>query len=687
MPSIKHTLLFLFIFAVSFHTYSQVERAPIYPGCDENDLDNLDFCFDYSVRNFIYEHFNIPNTVTKTNYNGEVKVYFVVDKNGQFEVLYVNTMYKELEAEAKRVFANLPQVKPATFNGRAIENQYIIPIKIPLTKPTQEITNTDTSEKGLDVTTVVKNTSKNLFPEFESELNIPFTHRSYDNLIYHLQKGQNTHSAFKPYIYNEVKPYVDLKAQRETILKDKTSWGGRKLWNEHFVLVNGKNFWFTVNPMLDLQLGKDNSDVDYTYNNTRAVQIQGALGKKFSFQTSLYESQGRFADYFNQYARSMRTNDGNTYVVPGRGKAKVFKDDGFDYPVAEAYISYTPNNFFNFQFGNGKNFIGDGYRSLLLSDGAPPSTFFKISTKFWKIKYTNLWMWTDDVRPSSGGDNGRNLRKYVAIHHLSWNATERLNIGLFESVTTNNINGDGFDIAFFNPIIFYRSVEFGLGSESGNAQIGLNLKYKFSDNFYAYNQLLIDEMTVGEVFSGDGYWGNKFGLQFGAKYFDAFKVKNLMLQGEFNWVRPYTYSHQYVDLNNGHYNQSLSHQWGGNFWETIAIARYNKNRWFGSAKFVIGKKGFDFNNSNISYGGDIYKSYDDRVSDYNNEVGQGNTSNIFIADLQGGYVVNPVHNFQLFAGFTYRDFDPVQAINSAPNSTTWFTVGLRSEVFNWYFDF
>ena len=61
----------------------------------------------------------------------------------------------------------------------------------------------------------------------------------------------------------------------------------------------------------------------------------------------------------------------------GRGKAKSFKEGGFDYPVAEAYLSYTPNEFFNFQFGNGKNFIGDGYRSFFLSDVASPYPFLK----------------------------------------------------------------------------------------------------------------------------------------------------------------------------------------------------------------------------------------------------------------------------------------------------------------------
>ena len=148
-----------------------------------------------------------------------------------------------------------------------------------------------------------------MFPEFQSELNIPFVHQEYDDIIYHLNKDENTHTASKPYLFNEVKPYINLEAKRTSILKDKESWGGRKLHNEHLALVKGKNFWFTLNPVFDLQVGKDNSDVDYTYNNTRGLQIQGSLGKKFSFSTSFYESQGRFAEYVNKDTRRLRSSN------------------------------------------------------------------------------------------------------------------------------------------------------------------------------------------------------------------------------------------------------------------------------------------------------------------------------------------------------------------------------------------
>ena len=526
------------------------------------------------------------------------------------------------------------------------------------------------------------NGQNDLFPEHNTQLTIPFTHNSYTELDFYFNKGENAHTASKPYLFSYAANFVDLSNLKEPLLKDKSSFFGRKLWNEHFFSVQSDQYWFTINPVADLQIGKDNTDD--TYNNTRAIQIRGGLGKKFNFSTSFYESQGRFADYINQYAR-VNPPLGAGGVVPGRGKGKSFKRNGLDYPVAEAYLSYTPNETFNFQFGNGKNFIGDGYRSFMLSDVAAPGTFFKINTKFWKIKYTNIWMWLDDVRRGVS-INETNFRKYVAIHHLSWNVNKRLNLGLFEAVVSAN-TGNGFDINFFNPIIFYRAAEFTKGSESGNAMIGLNSKYKLTDNITAYSQFVLDELTVGRFFDGSGYWGNKFAFQLGAKYFNAFKVDNLYLQGELNIARPYTFSHfGNGTLNYGHFNQPLGHLWGSNFWETVGIARYKKGRWFANAKVVVGEKGFDING--LNYGGDIYRSNDERIGDTGIEIGQGNKTSIFIGDLQAGYVVNPTTNLQFFGGLTVRNFDPtMQTTDLTKQNTTWITVGLRTDLFNWYFDF
>lgn len=84
-----------------------------------------------------------------------------------------------------------------------------------------------------------------------------------------------------------------------------------------------------------MQLCKDfNADFSYTFNNTRVVYIQGGLGENLSFSASVYESQGRFAQYYNSYAESLKAFGPDPAIIPGRGIAKRFKENACDYPVA-----------------------------------------------------------------------------------------------------------------------------------------------------------------------------------------------------------------------------------------------------------------------------------------------------------------------------------------------------------------
>ncbi|MCK5815330.1 MAG: gliding motility protein RemB [Flavobacteriaceae bacterium] len=682
----KKSLIPLLFVLFSISLFSQEEKFPIYEGCENKTAGELMQCFREKLTLEVITNINLPEVIKKDSVTTVVNVVYFVTKEGDFKVLQVNTPYEEFEKEVKRVFDSLPKVTPAKYNNHNIEMQFVLPIHIPLNPNQGKIITKVVELPNEEDLEIVKADSLNLL-EHHSQLNMPYTHSGYAMLDYHFAKGKNSHTAVKPYVYSEIETYVDLDKQKSLLMKDESSWLGKKLWNEHLFQVEGKDFWFTVDPLLDLQIGIDNSDLDYTYNNTRGLQIQGALGKKMSFSTTIYESQGRFPDYVNRYAESLKASGGNPAIIPGRGLAKRFKTDAYDYPVAEAYISYTANKYFNFQMGHGKNFIGDGYRSVLLSDIASAYPFFKINTSFWKIKYTNIWMSLRDVRPEVTVE-GVFKTKFTSMHYLSWNVTKKLNIGLFESVIWDDTNGRGFDFSYMNPIIFYHSIEFSTGSRSGNALIGLSGKYKFNDQISMYTQLMLDEMTIGEVGSGDGYWGNKNGFQIGAKYHDAFGVKNLYLQAEYNSVRPFTYSHNFPTLNYGHANQPLAHSWGGNFYEVVGIANYNYKRWYGKLKVNVGEKGFDIVGDAASYGGDIYRDYSDRAGDYGQEIGQGNTTNIFIGDLQTGYLVNPATNLKIFGGFTFRSFNP-ESINPVFESTnsTWVNLGLRTDLFDWSFDF
>ncbi len=693
-----------FIAIMCFTAWSQgtsqvYEKYPVFPECQNETINALESCFNSTLQSYVIQNFEVPQEVIEDGYEGALNILFEVTAEGRFKVLYVDAAYQSLREEVVRVFGTLPTVAPATYSGRPSYMQFTMPLAIPLVStpnaaaPTHKLPpNPSERDFVIDRSSEISEIEVQPYEnqEYRSNLNIPLSHHEYARFDAALnQVGANTHTAQKPFLYSEVSHYYNFQGQYEALTFDKTSWFGRKLWNEHLVQFSGEDYWVTLDLGVDLQVGKDtDADID-TYNNTRLVYAQGGLGGNFAFFAAVYESQGRFAGYFNQYAESIAPDGGNPAIIPGRGIAKRFRSDSYDYPFATGHISYTPSKFFNFQLGHGKTFLGDGYRSLLMSDNASAYPFFRLNTTFWKLKYTNTWMSLRDVRPEVTAD-GSFRTKYMANHYLSYNVTKRLNVGLFESVIWENDNDRGFDFNYLNPVIFYRAIEFSTGSRGGNALIGLSAKYKFSDEINAYGQLIIDEFSSSDVFGGEGSYKNKTGYQLGAKYYNAFGVHDLYLQAEYNRVRPYTYSHNTIVLNYGHNNQPLAHTLGANFSEFIAIARYNYGRIFADAKVVVAKRGLEFNTpeNTTFYGGSIYGTEDDRISDLGNELGQGNTTDFFHAEFQAGYIINPATNLKLYGSVIFRDFNPaVDTLTVFDNQTTWINFGLRTDLFNWYYDF
>lgn len=676
-------------------------RFPIFPNCKKLDGEALEQCFYNEVQDFVFQNFVVPEDLVKNNFQGKIKVLFEVNEEGAFKVIYVNATDETLVQEAKRVFGKFSKVEPSTYGGNPAYSKYNITISIPLKSVAQMAAEAEEATKVVEaknapdkklteLDSIVYKKFDN--PQFKSHLNIPFSHSYYAYFDAAVNKmGSNNHTASKPFTYVEVAKYYDFAVENEKIKKNKSGWWGRKLWNENLVEIQGEDYWFVLNPIVDFQGGSASGNEQVkTFVNTRGINLSGGLGSQLNFTTTIYESQGRFANYYNNYIESIAPSGGNPAVIPGIGIAKEFKTDAYDFPLAEANLTFAPARFIDLQLGYGRNFIGDGYRSIFQSDGVSPYPYFKINTNFWKIKYTNTYMWLKDVRPEVTVDKTY-AQKFMANHYLSWNISNRLNLGLFESVVWSDTNNRGFDMYFVNPIIFYRAVEFAASGRTGNALLGLTYKYKWNNNVNLYGQLLIDEFSTEAVKGGDNSWKNKFAYQLGVKYFNAFHVNNLLLQLEYNHVRPYVYSHSDPLTNYGHTNQSVGHQWGGNFEELVAIARYHKGRVFADAKVTYGVRGLDFSNSgaNSNYGGNIYRDYDvDRYADIGVKVGQGNETNVFITDLQAGYVVNPMTNLKIFGSFIYRKFDPMQdTLTAVKESTSWFSLGIRSDVFNWYFDY
>src|SRR5690606_36830910 len=202
-----------------------------------------------------------------------------------------------------------------------------------------------------------------------------------------------------------------------------------KIWNEHLIDVEGDDFTFFADFLPDFQVGKDFAGAGKTtWLNTRGFQAGGSIKNKFFFYTSGYENQGVFADYINDFINEHR-------VVPGQMYGKLGAEEQ-DWTYVSAVVSYSPVRNLNFSLAYDKNFIGDGYRSMLLSDVSSNSTYFKFNGVFGDVSISSIWSYMLDPREKVNEEFSRSgsLRKWGAFQYVDWNVDNRFSIGLFHSL-------------------------------------------------------------------------------------------------------------------------------------------------------------------------------------------------------------------------------------------------------------
>jgi hypothetical protein len=332
-------------------------------------------------------------------------------------------------------------------------------------------------------------------------------------------------------------------------------------------------FILKINPILNLGLGAE-VDNRLILNNGRGVEFRASIMKKISVYMAVTSNQQLLPSYIDN-----RIFNTNFQAYPGQGyfkydnasPSRLFKQVTYDYYDYRGYVNFAILKHIDVQFGHDKNFIGNGYRSLFLSDNSAPYLFLKLNTRIWRINYENIFAELQG-QYKRGGDQLLD-KKFAAFHHLTLSATNWLDIGFFEGVIMNRKKQ--FDIQYLNPIIFYRSIEQSIGSPD-NSLIGVDFKANIVRHGQFYGQFLLDEFNFSQF--KKKWWGNKYGFQLGGKYVDVGGIKNLDLQIEFNMVRPYTFTHfrdNKISLANyTNYNQALAHPLGANFREFIAIVKY-----------------------------------------------------------------------------------------------------------------
>jgi hypothetical protein len=494
--------------------------------------------------------------------------------------------------------------------------------------------------------------------------------------IYHYSTELNSWYDDSKYKHTSLQPFYSSDTSSQT-KSNRKNWLSRKLFDEHLYQIKNDKYTLNLNFLPDMYIGTE-GDGRILWNNTRGFDINGSVARNFSFGFQLYETQSLFPQYIDSINIAKRVVVGQGWYEPRTTLLQLF-----DYTYSTAHIAYKTGNF-NFQLANDKLFIGDGYRSLLLSDVSIPYPYFKASFETKRLQYTSIYMQhIDPFAPTFSQELGQR-KKWAVMHYLNWNFNEKWSLGLFDAVIwqdDDSVGKRGFEMSYANPIIFLRAAEYTTGS-SDNALIGLNLKYQWNKNNKVYGQLLIDELKIDEYFANNGWWANKFGVQLGVRSRNIFKIVNLNGFTEFNLVKPYTYTHKNTLRSYTNYGDALAHPLGANFVENVSRLEYAYKRWRPMLQINYARYGVDSANGSTNVGTDILASYNTRDKEYGNNMLQGIPASLLFIDFRVAYVFNPKTNLRLELGYIYRD----NKIDGISNVSNIITFGLRSSFRNLYFD-
>lgn len=450
--------------------------------------------------------------------------------------------------------------------------------------------------------------------------------------------------------------------------KEYDSWVMRKLKNDHLFEVHTKDFNLQGDAMLNLELNpKKDASGRNAFTNTRGYLFSGTVGSRIFFSTSFYETQSIFPVYMDSVVskRGAFNNgpDPERGSVPGYGRWKHYNTSttyDYDYTLATGSfgVRLYENSFL--QFGHDKQFVGYGYRSMLLSDASTPYPFFRAQFSFWKnrIAYSTTWavlQSLDRIAPKSYNSKEVMFRRLGArFSYLSFQPSSWFSLGFFDATTwTWRGNSSPASIEYYTPQAFIYT-----GNGIRNHISGLNGQVTLFKMLQGYGQYAIN------------YGGRGEAAQFGLKVFGP--VRNMIIQFEYNKVGQSFY-YSSVDSNNTVFIEEPLQK------GTNELDYYQNNDLIMGHPMGVALDEVIFKTS--------YRLRDFMGSVSVNYTRQNSVSNpktIRFLQVEGGYVINPKSNAQLIVGV-------IQRSETSPNSGVinelYPYIAFRTNIFNRYLDF
>ena len=408
-------------------------------------------------------------------------------------------------------------------------------------------------------------------------------------------------------------------------------WITAKLYGEHLIQLKKPNIQLYVDPLFDFSYGQEFTapvgGSHSLYTNTRGFTLSAKIGEKVYFHTDFRENQARFPDYLSDFVDSLG-------VVPGSGRVKDFKTDAFDFNMASGYVGIEAAKWLSINFGHSKQFLGDGHRSLLLSDNAFNYPYASYILRFGKenqfhYRYSIALMQNLDRLPAGDTPESIFKRKYMSYSYLSYKPIAMLELGFYESVIwkdyDNTTGTEPFNFNALNPVPLVNTAIYGFSNSKANPRVGMNVAWQPVEKLRVYGQAMLDDPDK-----------EKYGYQLGFKVFKI--LQRIDFNAEYNKITSGSYAAEDPLLGYTNSNQPLAHPLGAGFQEIYSSLVYYYNRWLASFQYVYSTYDKQGRDPLVSDATDLH--YD--------------LENVAYQNLKLAYVFNPRTNMQVYISVTNR---------------------------------
>ncbi|MEY3834895.1 MAG: hypothetical protein RI989_323 [Bacteroidota bacterium] len=462
--------------------------------------------------------------------------------------------------------------------------------------------------------------------------------------------------SMQPYMRNDL-PLSKMEGELKDSVKiyhDVAAIALRK----HIFEYNEGDVHVRMNFLYNIGGGKDFTDTlnyprsNRIISNTRGLWIQADFGEKVSVETGFYESQEYMPKYLKNYVDSLG-------VIPGFGRDKDFTiiRDVVDYSSSFSRITIQPRDALRFHMGYGKHKIGNGYRSLLWSDGMYNYPYVQFDITKGKVKYSHVWNIMQSLERLPLGDTPESTfrRKAGSFSYLSWKPSSKVELSLFESVIWNRYDANkmpqSLPVSFYSPIIGTGFAQ--VNSARNNFNIGIDANFRLSKGIEVYGQAYADAL---------GDYKKNGALQLGIQSYNL-GVKNFDLGFEYNRVQSDVYSFSALYTDATHMNQTVGHPLN-NMYEYVMRTRYRYGRYFARVKwnYIV----------------------QNRLEERNDEPTWINR-NLKQWDVEVGYWINPKTNSEFIISYSDRIDD--KSDDLVKQHATIFMLGIRTGLHAVYRDF